>query len=136
MTGRARRIVRRTLAFLTLGGFPLLLALFFRPSGARTAEARREIAETLRSESGDVRDRLRFEEFDYSESEGDKEVYRLRAAEAIAFADGSDRTFRLKDVTFLTRDAKSGRSALLEAPRAEFVPATKGFRVRLVVRTD
>ncbi len=136
MTGATRRIVRRALALLALAGFPLLVAVLYRPSGARTAEARREIAETLRSESGGVRDRLRFEDFDYSESEGNAEVYRLRAAEAIAFADGSDRTFRLKDVTFVTRDAKSGRTALLEAPRAEFVPATKGFRVFDGVRID
>ena len=136
MTGRVRRLLRRTFAFLALGGFPLVVAVLYRPSGARTAEASREIAETLRRESAGIRDRLRFEEFDYSESEGDAEVYRLRAAEAIAFADGSDRTFRLKDVTFVTRDARTGRSALLEAPRAEFVPATKGFRVFDGVRIE
>lgn len=136
MTGRARRLLRLTLGLLAVAGFPLLVALLYRPAGARTAEARREIAETLRRESEGVRDRLRFEEFDYSESEGDAEVYRLQAAEAIAFADGSDRTFRLKDVRFTTRDAKSGRSARLEAPRAEFVPATKGFRVFDGVRVE
>lgn len=129
MTGAARRLLRRVLAFLALGGFPLLVVVSYRPSGARTDAAREEIAETLLRESEGVRDRLRFEEFDYSETEGNAEVYRLRATEAIAFAEGSDRTFRLKDVTFLTRDPGSGRTAVVSAPRAEFVPATKGFRV-------
>ena len=136
MTGRTRRRLRTALAALACGGFPLFLAVLYRPSGARTEEAREEIASTLLRESEGVRDRLRFEEFDYSESEGDREVYRLRAAEAIAFAEGADRTFRLKDVTFRTRDAESGRAAVLEAPRAEFVPATKAFRVFDGVRVE
>ncbi len=136
MTAKRRRLLRRTLAFLTLGGFPLLVIVAYRPSGARTDGTRREVAETLLSESEGVRDRLRFEEFDYSESEGNAEVYRLQAAEAIAFAEGADRTFRLLDVTFRTRDAASGRTAVLEAPRAEFVPATKGFRVFDGVRVE
>lgn len=129
MTGRSRRLLRRVLAFLALGGFPLFVIVSYRPSGARTDQARQEIAETLLRESGDVRDRLRFEEFDYSETEGNAEVYRLKAAEAIAFAEGADRTFRLKDVTFQTRDPGSGRTAVVAAPRAEFVPSTKAFRV-------
>lgn len=129
MTGRMRRRLRQVFAVLALGGFPLVVVLSYRPSGARTDVAREEIAETLLREAGDVRDRLRFEEFDYSESEGNAEVYRLRATEAIAFAEGADRTFRLKDVTFLTRDAGSGRTAVVTAPRAEFVPSTKAFRV-------
>jgi len=136
VTGRTKRLLRRVLAFLTLGGFPLLVVLSYRPSGARTEEAREVVAETLLREAGGVRDRLRFEEFDYSESEGDSEVYRLRAAEAIAFAEGSDRVFRLKDVTFRTRDEATNRTAVLEAPRAEFVPATKAFRVFDDVRIE
>jgi lipopolysaccharide export system protein LptA len=60
----------------------------------------------------------------------------LRAAEAIAFAEGADRLFRLKDVTFQSRDAASGRVAVVAAPRAEFVPATKAFRVFDGVRID
>ncbi|MBK8598675.1 MAG: hypothetical protein IPN83_24525 [Holophagales bacterium] len=136
MTGRTRRYLRRTLAFLALGGFPVLVVLSYRPSGARTLEARDEVAETLLRESQGIRDRLRFEDFDYSESEGDAEVYRLRAAEAIAFAEGADRLFRLKDVTFQSRDAASGRVAVVAAPRAEFVPATKAFRVFDGVRID
>ncbi len=136
MTGGTRRTLRTALAVLACGGFPLFLAVLYRPSGARTEEAREEIAATLLREAEGVRDRLRFEEFDYSESEGDREVYRLRAAEAIAFAEGADRTFRLKDVTFRTQDAGSGRAAVLEAPRAEFVPATKAFRVFDGVRVE
>lgn len=136
MTSRTRRVLRRVLAFLTLGGFPLLVVVSFRPSGTRTEEARDEVAGTLLRESEGIRDRLRFEEFDYSESEGDTEVYRLRAAEAIAFADGADRMFRLKDVTFLTRDSSTGRTAVLEAPRAEFIPGTKAFRVFDGVRIE
>lgn len=136
MTGRTRRYLRRTLAFLALGGFPVLVVLSYRPSGARTLEAREEVAETLLRESQGIRDRLRFEDFDYSESEGDTEVYRLRAVEAIAFAEGADRLFRLKDVTFQSRDAKSGRVAVVAAPRAEFVPSTKAFRVFDGVRID
>lgn len=136
MTGRTRRLVRRTLAFLALGGFPLLVVLSYRPSGARTLEAREEVAKTLLSESQGIRDRLRFEDFDYSENEGDAEVYRLRAAEAIAFAEGADRMFRLKDVTFQSRDAASGRVAVVTAPRAEFVPSTKAFRVFEGVRIE
>ena len=136
MTGRTRRLLRRALAFLALGGFPLLVVLSYRPSGARTLEAREEVAETLLRESQGIRDRLRFEDFDYSESEGDAEVYRLRAAEAIAFAEGADRMFRLKDVTFQSRDAATGRIAVVAAPRAEFVPATKAFRVFEGVRID
>ena len=136
MTGRTRRYLRRTLEFLALGGFPVLVVLSYRPSGARTLEARDEVAETLLRESQGIRDRLRFEDFDYSESEGDAEVYRLRAAEAIAFAEGADRLFRLKDVTFQSRDAASGRVAVVAAPRAEFVPATKAFRVFDGVRID
>ena len=136
MTGKTKRLLRRVLALLAFGGFPLLVVLSYRPSGARTEEAREAVAATLLREAGDVRDRLRFEEFDYSESEGDAEVYRLRAAEAIAFAEGSDRVFRLKDVTFRTRDAQSGRTAIVEAPRAEFVPATKAFRVFDDVRIE
>jgi lipopolysaccharide export system protein LptA len=136
VTGQARRLLRRSLAFLAFGGFPLLVVLSFRPSGARTEVAHEEVAETLLRESAGIRDRLRFEEFDYSESEGTAELYRLKAAEAIAFAEGADRMFRLKDVTFLTRDATSGRAAVLEAPRAEFVPATKAFRVFDGVRIE
>ena len=136
MRGPAKRRLRRSLAVLALGGFPLLVVLSYRPAGARTEAARGAVAETLLRESAGVRDRLRFEEFDYSESEGDDEVYRLRAAEAIAFAEGADRTFRLKDVTFLTRDPASGRSAVLAAPRAEFVPSTKAFRVFEGVRVE
>lgn len=136
MTAKTKRLVRRILAFLALGGFPLLVVVSFRPSGARTEQAHVEVAGTLLRESEGIRDRLRFEEFDYSESEGDAEVYRLRAAEAIAFAEGADRMFRLKDVTFLTRDAATGRSAVLEAPRAEFVPGTKAFRVFDGVRIE
>ncbi|HYN43571.1 MAG TPA: hypothetical protein VE129_17470, partial [Thermoanaerobaculia bacterium] len=136
MTGRTRRLLRRTLAFLAFGGFPLLVVLSYRPSGARTLEAREEVARTLLRESQGVRDRLRFEDFDYSESEGDAEVYRLRAAEAIAFAEGADRMFRLKDVTFQSRDATTGRTAVVAAPRAEFVPSTKAFRVFEGVRID
>ena len=136
MTGRTRRLRRRALAFLALGGFPLLVVLSYRPSGARTLEAREEVARTLLRESRGIRDRLRFEDFDYSESEGDAEVYRLRAAEAIAFAEGADRMFRLKDVTFQSRDAATGRLAVVAAPRAEFVPATKAFRVFEGVRID
>jgi hypothetical protein len=75
VTGRTRRYLRRTLAFLALGGFPVLVVLSYRPSGARTLEARDEVAETLLRESQGIRDRLRFEDFDYSESEGDAEVY-------------------------------------------------------------
>ncbi len=129
MTGRTRRLLRRVLAFLALAGFPLFVVLSYRPAGARTDRTRSEIAATLLSESAGVRDRLRFEDFDYSETEGDEEVYRLQATEAIAFAEGADRTFRLKDVTFRTRDAASGRLAIVAAPRAEFVPSTKAFRV-------
>jgi hypothetical protein len=137
MTGRTRRVLRRALAFLALGGFPLLVVLSYRPSGARTLEARDEVAETLLRESQGVRDRLRFEDFDYSESDaGGAEVYRLRAAEAIAFAEGADRMFRLKDVTFQSRDAVTGRTAVVAAPRAEFVPSTKAFRVFEGVRID
>ncbi len=136
MTAKTKRLLRRILAFLALGGFPLLVVVSFRPSGARTEQAHVEVAGTLLRESEGIRDRLRFEEFDYSESEGDAEVYRLRAAEAIAFAEGADRMFRLKDVTFLTRDAATGRSAVLEAPRAEFVPGTKAFRVFDGVRIE
>lgn len=136
MRARARRALRRVLAALALGGFPLLVAVSYRPSGARTEEATDVVAETLIREAGEVRDRLRFEDFDYSESEGEAEVYRLRAAEAIALGEGSDRTFRLKDVTFRTRDAATGRTATLEAPRAEFVPATKAFRVFEGVRVE
>ncbi len=136
MTGRTRRVLRRTLAFLALGGFPLLVVLSYRPSGARTLEAHDEVAETLLSESKGVRDRLRFEDFDYSENNAGAEVYRLRAAEAIAFAEGADRMFRLKDVTFESRDASTSRTVLVAAPRAEFVPATKAFRVFEGVRID
>jgi lipopolysaccharide export system protein LptA len=136
VTGKTRRVLRRILAALAFGGFPLLVVFSFRPSGARTDKARGEVAGTLLSESAGIRDRLRFEEFDYSESEGTDEVYRLKAAEAIAFAEGADRMFRLKDVTFLTRDAASGREAVLDAPRAEFVPATKAFRVFEGVRIE
>ena len=136
MTGRTRRLLRRTLAFLAFGGFPLFVVLSYRPSGARTLEAREKVAETLLRESQGIRDRLRFEDFDYSESEGAAEVYRLRAAEAIAFAEGADRMFRLKDVTFQSRDAATGRTAVVAAPRAEFVPATKAFRVFEGVRID
>ena len=136
MTGRTRRRLRRALAFLALGGFPLLVGVSFRPAGARTDEARSAVAETLLRESAGIRDRLRFEEFDYSETSGDAEVYRLKAAEAIAFAEGSDRMFRLKDVTFLTRDAATGRVVALDAPRAEFVPTTKAFRVFDGVRVE
>ena len=136
MTGRTRRLLRRALAFLAFGGFPLLVVLSYRPSGARTLEAREEVARTLLRESQGIRDRLRFEDFDYSESEGDAEVYRLRAAEAIAFAEGADRMFRLKDVTFQSRDATTGRTAVVAAPRAEFVPSTKAFRVFEGVRID
>jgi lipopolysaccharide export system protein LptA len=131
-----RRRLRQALGLLTFAGFPLAIVLSWRPAGARTDSAPAEVAETLLAESEGIRDRVRFEEFDYSETEGDSEVYRLRAAEAIAFADGADRTFRLKDVTFLTRDAESGRAALLEAPRAEFVPSTKAFRVFEGVRVE
>ncbi|MBK9372411.1 MAG: hypothetical protein IPN03_01400 [Holophagales bacterium] len=137
MTGRTRRVLRRALAFLALGGFPLLVVFSYQPSGARTLEARDEVAETLLRESQGERDRLRFEDFDYSESEGGgAEVYRLRAAEAIAFAEGADRMFRLKDVTFQSRDAATGRTAIVAAPRAEFVPSTKAFRVFEGVRID
>lgn len=136
MTGRARRLLRRGLAFLALGGFPLLVVLSYSPSGARTLETREEVAGTLLRESQGIRDRLRFEDFDYSESEGNAEVYRLRAAEAIAFAEGADRMFRLKDVTFQSREASTGRIAVVAAPRAEFVPATKAFRVFEGVRID
>jgi lipopolysaccharide export system protein LptA len=136
VTGRTRRVLRRALAFLALGGFPLLVVLSYRPSGARTLQAREEVAETLLRESQGIRDRIRFEDFDYSESDGDAEVYRLRAAEAIAFAEGADRMFRLKDVTFQSRDAATGRIAVVAAPRAEFVPATKAFRVFEGVRID
>jgi lipopolysaccharide export system protein LptA len=131
-----RRRLRQALGLLTFAGFPLAIVLSWRPAGARTDSAPAEVAETLLAESEGIRDRVRFEEFDYSETEGDSEIYRLRAAEAIAFADGADRTFRLKDVTFLTRDAESGRAALLEAPRAEFVPSTKAFRVFEGVRVE
>jgi len=136
VTGRTRRALRRFLAVLALAGFPLLVAVSYRPAGARTGEAKRDVAPTLLREAAGTRDRLRFEEFDYSESEGEAEVYRLRAAEAIAFEEGSDRTFRLKDVSFRTRDGATGRTAVLEAPRAEFVPATKGFRVFDGVRVE
>jgi len=132
----ARRRLRRALGLLAFAGFPLAVVLSWRPAGARTDSAPAEVAETLLAESEGIRDRVRFEEFDYSETEKDSEVYRLRAAEAIAFADGADRTFRLKDVTFLTRDAGSGRTAVLEAPRAEFVPSTKAFRVFEGVRVE
>ena len=136
MKPSARRRLRQALGLLTFVGFPLAIVLSWRPAGARTDSPPAEVAETLLAESEGIRDRVRFEEFDYSETEGDSEVYRLRAAEAIAFADGADRTFRLKDVTFLTRDADSGRVALLEAPRAEFVPSTKAFRVFEGVRVE
>lgn len=136
MIALRKRILRRVLGLLAFVGFPLLVVGSYRPSGARTEAARGAVAETLLRESGGIRDRLRFEEFDYSESEGDAEVYRLRAAEAIAFAEGADRTFRLKDVTFVTRDAVTGRAAILDAPRAEFVPSTKGFRVFDGVRVE
>lgn len=132
----ARRRLRQALGSLAFVVFPVAIVLSWRPAGARTDTAPAEVAETLLAESGGVRDRVRFEEFDYSETEGDSEVYRLRAAEAIAFADGADRTFRLKDVAFVTRDAESGRTALLEAPRAEFVPSTKAFRVFDGVRVE
>lgn len=136
MRGKKRLYLRRALAFLAVAGFPLLVVVSYRPSGARTLESREEVAETLLREAQGARDRLRFEDFDYSESEGDAEVYRLRAVEAIAFGEGSDRMFRLKDVTFQSRDAASGRVALVSAPRAEFVPATKAFRVFDGVRID
>lgn len=132
----ARRRLRQALGSLAFVVFPVAIVLSWRPAGARTDTTPAEVAETLLAESGGVRDRVRFEEFDYSETEGDSEVYRLRAAEAIAFADGADRTFRLKDVAFVTRDAESGRTALLEAPRAEFVPSTKAFRVFDGVRVE
>lgn len=131
-----RRRIRQALGLLAFAGFPLAIVLSWRPAGARTDTARAEVAETLLAESEGIRDRVRFEEFDYSETEQDSEVYRLRAAEAIAFADGADRTFRLKDVTFVTRDAETGRAAVLEAPRAEFVPSTKAFRVFEGVRVE
>jgi lipopolysaccharide export system protein LptA len=44
--------------------------------------------------------------------------------------------FRLKDVTFRTKEAGTSRTATLEAPRAEFVPATKAFRVFDDVRIE
>ncbi len=136
MTAQTKRLLRRALALLAFGGFPLLVVVSFRPAGARTDQAREVVAGTLLRESEGIRDRLRFEEFDYSETDGDAEVYRLKAAEAIAFAEGADRMFRLKDVTFLTRDAATGRAAVLDAPRAEFVPSTKAFRVFDGVRIE
>ncbi len=133
---RRRRVARRAIAATGLVVFPLVIALSFRRPGTRTRETGGAVAETLLAEATGVRDKLRFEQFEYRESEGDREVYRLRAAEAIAFAEAGEQVFRLKDVLFLSRDPSGVRSAILTAPRAEFVQNTKAFRVFDGVRID
>ncbi len=123
-----RRRVRHLLVGLAVA-WGLLLALLYRKPGARPAEKREEIADTLIAETGSVRDRMRFRDFEYLEMRGAGSRYRLVAAEALRYEEGWERKFRLKDVTFESGPEDAARGVILRAPRAEFSEGSRAFRV-------
>ncbi|HSB36312.1 MAG TPA: hypothetical protein VLH41_05510, partial [Thermoanaerobaculia bacterium] len=123
-----KQLARRALVAAAVVWLGTLLVLYRKP-GARPADSRGGVAETLVAEAGGVRDRMRFRDFDYLETGGGSGRYRLRAAEALRFDENWERKFRLKDVEFEATPEGAARPVRLFAPRAEFVEATKAFRV-------
>ena len=123
-----KRLWRRALVAAAVAWLGALLVLYRKP-GARPADSRGGVAETLVAEAGGVRDRMRFRDFDYLETGGGGGRFRLRAAEALRFDENWERKFRLKDVEFEATPEGALRPVRLFAPRAEFVEATKAFRV-------
>jgi lipopolysaccharide export system protein LptA len=127
MTPR-NRIARRVVAAAGAAWIAVLF-LTYRKPGARPADSRGEVADTLVAEAGAVQDRMRFRDFDYVETRGAEGRFRLRAAEALRFEENWERKFRLKDVEFEATPEGAARPVRLFAPRAEFVERSKAFRV-------
>jgi lipopolysaccharide export system protein LptA len=122
------RIARRAVAAAGVAWIAVLF-LTYRKPGARPADSRGDVADTLVAEAGAVQDRMRFRDFDYVETRGDEGRFRLRAAEALRFEENWERKFRLKDVEFEATPEGSTHPVRLFAPRAEFVERSKAFRV-------
>ncbi len=101
--------------------FVVYVGLSIRPSGTAPEPASdRDIAPGLVSElEYGIRDRIRFGEFVYDGTRG-RDVYRIRATEAVSFPAGGTDVFRLKDIVFESRLAATGRPITVTAPRAEF----------------
>jgi lipopolysaccharide export system protein LptA len=109
--------------------FAVLVALSYRKPGARTEGARDPVAETLVAEANGARDRMRFRDFQYDETRESEGRYRVRASEAVRFDEKGERTFRLKDVVFESKEREQGQTVSIRAPRAELVEASRAFRV-------
>ncbi len=123
-----KRIARRAVAAAGVAWLAILF-LTYRKPGARPADSRGEVADTLVAEVGAVQDRMRFRDFEYVETRGTEGRFRLRAAEALRFEENWERKFRLKDVEFEATPEGAARPVRLFAPRAEFVERSKAFRV-------
>jgi len=122
------RLARAAVGALA-AGFAILVALSYRKPGARTEGATDPVAATLLAEANGARDRMRFRDFQYDETRESEGRYRVRASEAVRFEEKGERTFRLKDVVFESKESADGQTVTIRAPRAELVESTRAFRV-------
>jgi lipopolysaccharide export system protein LptA len=126
------RPLQRAARHVLLGlaaAFLVVLVVSYRRPGARPEEKKDEVAPTLLMEVEQVRDRMRFRDFEYVETRPGEATYRLRASEALKFDQGWKSIFRLKDVIFESDERTPGRGVSIRAPRAEFEEGSKAFRL-------